>query len=267
MTAMTTETENTFSAPPADPEMEEMLEAGAHLGHARAKRHPAMAPYIWGMRGSVEIIDLTKTKEKLAEALAFLRAGAAEGKMVLFVGGRPSTREILAGAAEALGYPSVSRRWIGGTLTNFRVVRKRIEYLETLEREQTSGGFEKYTKKEQLEKEREIARLRERFEGLRRLTRLPDALVILDISHDDLALREAKRIGVPVVALVDTNCDPRLVAYPIPANDDARPAIRYMLGRIKAAIEEGQARAKAAEAQAAAKAEAAAGAAAEAQAA
>ena len=246
MTAMTTEAENALSAPPADPEMEEMLEAGAHLGHARAKRHPAMAPYIWGMRGSVEIIDLTKTKEKLAEALAFLHAGAAAGKLLLFVGSRPSTREILAGTAEALGYPSVSRRWIGGTLTNFRVVRKRIEYLETLEREQATGGFEKYTKKEQLEKEREIARLRERFEGLRRLTRLPDALVILDISHDDLALREAKRIGVPVTALVDTNCDPRLVAYPIPANDDARPAIRYMLGRIQAAIEEGQAAAKSA---------------------
>ena len=217
-----------------------MLEAGVHLGHIRSKRHPAMAPYVWGTRSNVEIIDLIKTKEKLAAALAFLKKLAEERKMLLLVGTRPSAKDIIRQTAEELGYPYVDLRWIGGTLTNFRVIRKRIEILEGLEHEKASGGFEKYTKKEQLELEKDMARLVRNFDGLRRLTKPPDALVIMDISHDKIALREAMRMGTPVVALTDTNTDPRLVAYPIPSNDDARPAIIYMLNRMKAAIREGQ---------------------------
>lgn len=228
------------TAPPAtDPELEAMAEAGVHLGHSRSRRNPGMTPYLWGLRGNVEIIDLTKTREYLDAALAFLRELAAERKVILFVGTRPSARDLVRKTAEALGYPWVAERWIGGTLTNFRVIRQRVETLEGLEREKATGGFEKYPKKEQIEKEREIANLTRNFDGLRRLTRLPDAVVIIDIVHDALALREARRLKLPVVALADTNADPRLVQYPIPANDDARPAVSFMLERMAAAIRDG----------------------------
>ncbi len=242
--------EDTAVTPGVDPEGAQMLEAGVHLGHLRSKRHPAMAPYVWGLRANVEIIDLEKTKEKLAAALAFLRKLAEERKTVLFVGTRPSAKGAIRQTADELGYPYVDRRWVGGTLTNFRVIRKRVETLEGLEHEKASGGFEKYTKKEQLELEKDMARLVQNFDGLRRMTKSPDALVIVDISHDKIALREATRMNTPVVALTDTNTDPRLVTYPIPANDDARPAVIYMLDRMKAVLREGQAAALAAKAEA-----------------
>lgn len=233
--------ENANSLPVSiDPEMEAMMEAGVHLGHARSKRHPRMAPYLWGMRNNVEIIDLTKTKEKLASALAFLKQSAQEKKLFLLVGTRPSAKDIVRNAAGELGCPYVDQRWIGGTLTNFKVIRKRVETLEALEQERAAGGFEKYTKKERMKKEEEMRRLVENFDGLRRLIKLPDVLIIADISHDDLALRESRRMKIPVVALADTNTDPGSVAYAIPANDDARPALAYMFERMKTAIREGE---------------------------
>lgn len=223
-----------------DPEVEEMMAAGVHLGHAHAKRHPAMAPYLWGVRNNVEIIDLTKTKEKLAEALAFLRNAAKGSKLVLFVGTRPAAKNLIREIATDLEYPYVDQRWIGGTLTNFKVIFKRIETLEGLEEERTSGGFEKYAKIERLRKDAEINRLKESFDGLRRLRALPAAVVIIDIVHDQLALKEAKRLNIPVVALTDTNTNPRLVEYPIPSNDDAKRAVAYMLERIKSSILQGR---------------------------
>lgn len=223
-----------------DPEAEEMMAAGVHLGHARAKRHPAMAPYVWGVRNNVEIIDLTKTKEKLTEALSFLRITAKGNKLVLFVGTRPAAKNIVREIAAELEYPYVDQRWIGGTLTNFKIILKRVETMEGLEAERDSGGFEKYAKIERLRKEEEISRLKENFDGLRRLRSLPAALVIIDIVHDHLALKEAKRLNIPVIALTDTNSNPRLVEYPIPSNDDAKRAVVYMLGRMKAAILQGR---------------------------
>ena len=241
-TAMITAMEGaTKLTSPQDPELEAMVEAGVHVGHVRSKRHPAMAPYLWGVRANTDIIDLLQTKEKLAVALALLRELARDDKLVLFVGARPSAKEFIRAAAVEFGYPYVDRRWIGGTLTNFKVIRKRVEVLEGLEQERASGGFEKYTKKERLVKEQEMGRLVEHFDGLRRLTRLPDALVVVDISQDTLALAEAKRMGIPVVALTDTNTDPRQVAYPIPSNDDARPAVAYMVERMRHALREGMA--------------------------
>ncbi|MDP3727172.1 MAG: 30S ribosomal protein S2 [bacterium] len=251
--------EDTLVAPDADPEGGEMLDAGVHLGHIRSKRHPAMAPYVWGTRANIEIIDLVKTKEKLAAALAFLKQLAGEGKVILWVGTRPSARELIRQTADELGCPYVNQRWIGGTLTNFKVIRKRVETLEGFEQEKATGGFEKYTKWEQLELEKEMARLAGNFDGLRRLSKPPDAVLIIDISHDQNALREANRIQIPVVALTDTNTDPRQVAYPIPANDDARPAISYMLGRMRTAVLEGRAARAAADAVSAAAAAAAVG--------
>lgn len=226
--------------PIVDSELEAMLDAGVHRGHNRSKRHPAMGQFLWGTRANVEIIDLLKTREKLAEALHFLSDIASKGKMILFVGTRPSTHELLQETAESLGYPYVNRRWIGGTLTNFKVILKRVETLESLEHDKATGGFEKYTKKERLMKEVEMSRLRQNFDGLRKLRRLPDAIVIMGIQHDTLALSEARSLGISVVALTDTNTDPRLVTYPIPSNDDARSAVRYMLERIRDAVREGQ---------------------------
>jgi len=224
---------------PVDPEIEDMMAAGVHLGHSRSRRNPGMMPYLWGVRNNVEIIDLTKTKELLDHALAVLKQAAAAKKLVLLVGTRPSSRALVSDMAIQLGYPAVTERWIGGTLTNFKVVRKRVETMEGLEQERATGGFEKYTKKEQLEKEKEIARLNQNFNGLRRLTKMPDLMVIIDIAHDASALREARRMKIPVVALTDTNTDPRMVTYPIPANDDARPSLQYLLGRMRGAFAEG----------------------------
>lgn len=228
-----------------DPDIELMLNAGIHLGHARARHHSGMNQYVWGARNNIEIIDLTKTKEKLEEALAFLKQCAKEKRLLLFVGTRPAARDLVARVADELGYPYVNDRWIGGTLTNFKVIEKRVETLENLEQEKASGGFEKYTKKERLKKEEEMAKLNENFNGLRRLRKLPDALIVLSAIHDDLALREAARTNITVVALSDTDADPRAIAYPIPSSDDARSAIAYMLERMKRALIEGRSEAEA----------------------
>lgn len=237
---ITSLTDSIQSSSAMDPELEAMLEAGVHWGHARSKRHPGMSPYLWGVRNNVEIIDLVKTKEKLAEALAFVERAAKEKKLFLLVGTRPSAKDIIEKTAQSLDLPYVRERWLGGTLTNFKVILKRIETLESLEHEKASGGFEKYTKKERMKKEEAMERLREHFDSLRQLRKLPDVVIIADISHDALALREAKRMNIPVVALTDTNTNPRSVDYPIPANDDARPALRYMFERIGQAIAAGR---------------------------
>lgn len=226
--------------PVVDPEIEEMAKAGVHLGHSKSKSHPSMLPFVFGVRNTVSIIDLTKTKEKLAIALEFLRGIGAKGGTVLLVGTRPAARKGILGVAEKTKMPYYTERWIGGTLTNFKVISKRVEYMEKLEKEKATGEFSKYTKKERMKKEEEIEKLRKNFEGIRTLKRLPDAVFVVDITEDMTAVREAKRVKVPVVALVDTNSNVEVVDYPIPSNDDALSAVRYMVGRIGEAIESGQ---------------------------
>lgn len=223
-----------------DGEIQAMIEAGVHMGHAKSKRHPAMEPYIWTIRGGISIIDLIKTKEMLASALGFLTSVSAQGGAVLFVGTRPASRNIVSEKARDLSMPYVIERWIGGTLTNFKIISKRIEMLASLEAKKASGEFDKYTKKERMGFDKEIERLKIDFGGLRVLNKLPAAIFITNVPHESTAVREAARMKIPIVALVDTNADPRLISYPIPANDDAKPAIKYMLGRIHAAIEEGK---------------------------
>lgn len=237
-----TSVENNLSgfAPVADPELEEMMKAGVHLGHAKSKNHPAMRPYIFGVRNTVSVIDLTATKEKLAVALEFIKGVAAKGGLVLLVGTRPAARKIIIDVAERTKMPYFVERWIGGAMTNFKVISGRVEYMERLEKEKASGDFEKYTKKERMKKEEEIVRLKKIFDGLRPMKRLPDAIFVVDITHDDTAVREARRMKIPLIALCDTNSNADLVNYPIPANDDALPAVRYMVGRIGEAIEKGQ---------------------------
>ncbi len=224
---------------PADPEIEAMFKAGVHLGHAKSKNHPAMQPYIFGVRNTVSVIDLAKTKEKLAEALAFLKGIAAKRGLVLLVGTRPAARGLITRLGEKSGMPYFTERWIGGTLTNFKVIAKRVEHMKEIEREKAAGELEKYTKKEQMRKSEEHARLVRFFDGLRTLTRLPDAIFIVDITHDDTALREARKAKISVVALADTNSNAALLDRAIPANDDALPALTYMIGRIGEALEEG----------------------------
>ncbi len=232
--------ENTKTSLPLDAEIEGMMKAGVHLGHGRAKRNAGMLPYLWSVRSNVDIIDLAATKEKLKQALEFVRRLSEEGKIILLTGTRPSSKNAVRLAADELGLPWVNQRWIGGSLTNFKVIRRRIESLAKMEEEKAAGGFDKYTKVERIKKEEEMARLRNNFEGLRRMERVPDALFIVDIAHDSTALREAKILGIPVVAVIDTNTDPRTVDYPIPGNNDAKTAVAYVLDRVKEAIEEGR---------------------------
>lgn len=240
MNSINLETMNSVSPVfPVDAEIEAFMKAGVHLGHAKTKNHPAMQPYIFGVRNTISIIDLLKTKEKLAEATRFLHGVASRGGIVLLVGTRPAAKKIILEVAEKTHMPYFVERWIGGTLTNFKVISKRVEYMETLERERATGGFEKYIKKERMKKDEEIDRLKRFFDGLRALKRLPDAVVVVDTTHDTTAVREARITKIPLVALVDTNANADLIDFPIPSNDDALNAVRFMVGKLGDTIEQG----------------------------
>jgi small subunit ribosomal protein S2 len=230
--------ENTLASAP-DPELEAMMKAGVHLGHAKSKDHASMKRFIFGVRNTVSVIDLVQTRAALARAESFITDRVAQGGFILLVGTRPAARGIITQIAEVSRMPSFTERWIGGTLTNFKVIRKRLEHLEMLEKEKVSGAFEKYTKKERMMREEEIARLKKMFDGLRTLTRLPDAVFVVDTTEDTTAVREARRMKIPIVALCDTNADTNLIDYPIPSNDDALSSVHFMVHRIGAAIEEG----------------------------
>ncbi len=221
------------------PELEAMMKAGVHLGHSKSKDHPSMKEHIFGVRNTVSVIDLTRTSTALTKAEQFLKERVAKGGLILLVGTRPAARQIILDITAATAMPYFTERWIGGTLTNFKVIRKRIEYLETLEKEKAAGEFEKYTKKERMMREEEIVRLKKMFEGLRMLSRLPDAVFVVDTTEDTTAVHEARRMKIPIVALCDTNANANEIDYAIPSNDDALPAVRYMVGRIGTAIEEG----------------------------
>lgn len=241
----TTHSENTplaesFSREANDPELQEMLEAGVHRGHAKTRNHSSMQQYLYGVRNTLSIIDLVSTREKLRGTLEFLTGQASKGALILFVGTRPAARRVLIEVAKRTNMPYCIERWIGGTLTNFDVIRPRVEHMERLERERASGGFEKYTKLERLKLDEEIERLRRNFEGLRMLTRRPDVLVVVNVTEDYTAVREGARLNIPVVALADTNSNITGIQYAIPSNDDALSSVRYMLGRIADAVEKGQ---------------------------
>ncbi len=220
--------------------LSDMMKAGVHFGHQKSKFHPAMAPYIFTTRNNILIINLEKTGELLREALAYLSRIAGEGKTVLFVGTKPPIRKVVEETAQACGMLFVVNRWLGGTFTNFSVVSKRIEYLKDLEAKRAAGELAKYTKKEQLIFGEEIKRLNDKFKGIKTMTRLPDAMFVVDIDHDALAVKEARQLGIPVVAMTDTNTDPKLVNYPIPANDDAVSSVKFILEAVAKAIEEGK---------------------------
>lgn len=216
-----------------------------------------MMKFLFGLRGNTEIIDVTKTAEKLEEAAEFLHGQAASGKTIMLVGTRPSLAELTKNAAQELSAPYVTVRWIGGTLTNFAVIGKRLDAFRSLvEQEQTGELKEKYTKAERVRFQRKIAKLTEELGGIKNMTDLPDVLVITSLRANKLAAIEARKKGITTVAIVDTDADPRLVDFPIPANDDSLPSVALVVERLKEAINEGRGKHKEQKAEAAKKAEA-----------
>jgi len=222
-----------------------LLEAGVHFGHKTSRWHPKMAPYIHSKRQDNHIIDLTKTVEGLEKALPFLTSVAAAGKPILFVATKKQTKDVVKATAEALKQPYMTERWLGGTLTNVHTITAQIKKLVDLEKNMASGALEnKYNKLEVQRFQEEIDALNLKYSGIKNLTGKPGALFLIDVLGDTNAIKEAKTLGVPVVALVDTNADPSLVDYVIPANDDAIKGVSLLLDYVSQAIAEGQGSAK-----------------------
>lgn len=219
-----------------DISIEEMAKAGVNFGHRVSKLHPKMKPYVQSIKNNVHIFDLEKTAKELSKALDFISKIVSEGKSVIFVGTKVQLKALVRAAAEECGIPYVEERWLGGTFTNFETIKKRVDYFKDLERKRESGELEKYTKKERLNFDREIAGLKIKFEGIRNMQKLPEAVVIFGIDKDITAAREAKKKGIKIVAIVDTNVNPDIVDYLIPANDDAISAVSYIINKIKEAI-------------------------------
>lgn len=216
--------------------VEEMTAAGVHLGHRVSRAHPKMKPYLYGTKNGVHIIDLEKTKEKLVAALKFIKGLVSENKTLFLVGTKIQVKEMTRAAAEECGFPYVNERWLGGTLTNFEIIKKRIDYFKDLEKKKAEGELEKYTKKERIEIDRELKKLERKFGGIKGLEKLPEAIFVLDMKKEALAVKEALAKGIKVIGIAHTNVDPNLADYPIPANDDAISSVKYILEKVKEAI-------------------------------
>ncbi|MDQ1637251.1 MAG: small subunit ribosomal protein [Pyrinomonadaceae bacterium] len=222
--------------------MKELLEAGVHFGHQVRRWNPKMKEYIFGERNGIYIIDLQKTQRMFRDAIAFVTNAIAEdkGKTVLFVGTKRQAQEAVREEAERCGQYHVNQRWLGGLLTNFQTVQKSIKRLKDLEAMQTDGRYEKLTKKERIKLDREREGLNKNLSGIKSMSRLPDIVFIIDVRKEEIAVAEANRLGIPIVAVVDTNCSPEGIDYVIPGNDDALRAVRLFASRIADAIVEGQ---------------------------
>ncbi len=225
----------------ADVSMRQMLEAGVHFGHQTRYWNPKMAPYIFGDRNKIHIINLEKSLPLAREACAFVKATVADGGKVLFVGTKRAAREAMRTHAQRAEMPFVSYRWLGGMLTNYKTIRQSVKRLMTLEKMAEEGGFEGLTKKEILGLSREQEKLDRSLGGIKDMKSLPDVLFIVDVDHEDIAVREARKLGIPVVAIVDTNCSPDSVDYVIPGNDDAMRAIELYAAMVADAAIDGKA--------------------------
>lgn len=222
-------------------DIKKLLEAGAHFGHKTERWHPKMAPYIHTKRGGTHIIDLTKTVESLDKALAFLTKTASEGKQILLVGTKRQAKELVKNVALETKMPYVTERWLGGMLTNWNTIGDRVKHLKDLESRMASGELaNKYSKLEVQRYQEEIDQLNILYGGIKDLNKKPSAIFVIDIVTDANAIKEANRLGIPIIALVDTNADPSKVTYPIPSNDDAIKTIELMLDYVKTAIVKGQ---------------------------
>ena len=238
--------------------MKALLESGVHFGHRTNKWNPGMKPFIFTERNGIHIIDLQQTVKAINGAFNVIRDQVAKGGVILFVGTKRQAQETVRDEAVRCGMPHVTERWLGGMLTNWSTIHQRIVELERLEKLVSSGEVERLTKKEGLLIQREINRLNIRLSGVRSMTHLPDMLFVVDVSREYAAVHEANLLGIPVVALVDTNCDPTTVDYVIPSNDDAIRAIKLLVAKIADAVLEGKAMRKDEEAEAEAEAKAAA---------
>ncbi len=218
--------------------LEEMMKAGAHFGHQKARRNPKMDEYIFTTRKGINIIDLQKTQEKIQEALEFIKTIKKSGKNILIVGTKIQAKDLVREVAVATGMPFVSERWLGGTFTNFKVIRGRTRYLLDGEGMLERGEFKKYTKFEQMKKIEELEKMEKRMGGIKNMADLPGAIFAVSIKEDNLAIAEARKMGIPVIAIADTNVDPSHVDYPIPANDDAISSLRLILSYVFKAIQE-----------------------------
>ncbi|MCA9364765.1 MAG: 30S ribosomal protein S2 [Candidatus Moranbacteria bacterium] len=209
--------------------MENLLNKGAHFGHLKSKRHPAMNPFIWTTRNGVSIIDLEKTVEMLKDAMVFLAKVAKSNKKIVLVGTKRQARALILSAAKKGGLPYVVERWLGGTFTNFSVIRARTKFLTEGQEMMEKGEFKKYTKFERMKKQEELDRLEKKMGGIKEVTEMPGAIVVTGIKEDHLAIAEAQKMGIPVVAIADTNTDPRHCDYVVPANDDAVSSLEFFL--------------------------------------
>jgi len=216
-----------------DAEIQKMLEAGMHFGHRHSKTHPKMTPFVYGSRNTIDLINPLKTKECLEEALNFLKKQKEKKSLILFVGTKISAKNLIKELAEELSMPYVNERWLGGTLTNFEVISKRINYLKEMEEKRNTGKLDDYKKKERAMINQEIARIERKVSGLKNLSRLPDVLFVVDIEKEKLAIKEANKKKIPIVGICDTNGNPDSVDYPIPANDDTVSSLKYILDKVK----------------------------------
>ena len=219
--------------------MRDLLAAGVHFGHQTRYWNPKMAPYIFGARNKIHIVNLERTVPALEQALAEIRNMAAVGKKILFVGTKRAAAKVVREQALRVGMPFIDQRWLGGMLTNYKTIRQSIERLKNLEQQDALGALAKLTKKEQLTKRRLMAKLERSLGGIKDMGGLPDALFVVDVQHERIAVTEANKLGIPVFAVVDTNSDPEGVDYVIPGNDDAIRAIRLYLTAVADAVQQG----------------------------
>ncbi|MEK7744053.1 MAG: 30S ribosomal protein S2, partial [Elusimicrobiota bacterium] len=220
--------------------MKAMLEAGVHFGHQTRRWNPKMARYIFGERNNIHIIDLQKTVKELKKVYGWVRDRAAEGKVFLMAGTKKQAQDIVRAEAERIGVPYVCEKWLGGMLTNFETIRRSVQRMEELERYERDNVFRVMSKKEVARLVKELARLRRVLTGVRALERLPDVVFVIDPAEEYMAVAEARKLSIPVVAVCDTNCDPDLIDHPIPGNDDAARAIKLFVNVIAEAILEGK---------------------------
>ncbi|MFQ5581446.1 MAG: 30S ribosomal protein S2 [Mariprofundaceae bacterium] len=219
--------------------MKQLLEAGVHFGHQTRRWNPKMAPYIFGQRNGIHIIDLQKTLRMANEAYSFMKELAAAGGRVLFVGTKRQARDAIQEEASRCGHFFVNHRWLGGTLTNFATVQQSVRKMKDLQRQKEEGVFDLLTKKEGLHMQRQLDKLERSLGGIKEMIQLPDCLFVIDVRREELAVKEAQKLGIPVLAVVDSNCDPSGIDYVVPGNDDAIRAVRLFCSKIADAIIEG----------------------------
>jgi small subunit ribosomal protein S2 len=215
---------------------EDMIKAGMHFGRKKTVFNPNMKQYVHALKENIYIIDLIKTSKNLSDSISFMRQVIEDGGVILFVGTTSQSKNAVKEAAESLNMPYVINRWLGGTLTNFKIVISRVKYLENLEHERETGGFQKYTKKERLDKEREIESLRIKYDGLRTLTKLPNAVFVTSTKENQIAIKEAIKMKIKLIGIINTDSNPDQLDWPIPSNDNARKSVEFIMNAVKESL-------------------------------